>query len=374
MKNAQYVDETSLLTEFPPMVPFSPKPIPFGSEEEQTQSWLPDASVLRDLVDLKRPSPVPALLDSALLHPARELVSNRGKRVRAKLVRLGSKLIENPYRPAADRSEPWRICAEAIEFLHAGSLAIDDIEDGSSIRRRRPALHVRYGMPLALNTANWLYFWPLEMLRRLGLPVLDQQLIYELYHRSLLRAHFGQALDLGTRIDTIPKDQIEEVCFVSMRLKTGALTGLAFSLGAIVGGVRGKAVTILDRFGCRFGIALQMFDDLGNVAGNCEPSKKYEDLMLYRPSWIWASAARHASNRDFNAFVAAVRALPDATELDEWFYRHEIIGKARQRARDFVESAFHSLRFKLRRVGLRCSGPVLEELRRLGAGVSNAYG
>jgi hypothetical protein len=53
-----------------------------------------------------------------------------------------------------------------VEFIHAGSLVVEDIEDGSRIRRGRVALHVRYGMPVALNAGNWLYFWPFELLKK----------------------------------------------------------------------------------------------------------------------------------------------------------------------------------------------------------------
>src|SRR5690242_7851944 len=119
MKNVRYVDETRLATELPRLVRLPKRRVWNQSgAEEPGEKWLPDESILRELIDIKAPSPVCELLDAALLDPATELVSNRGKRIRARLVRLGSKLIENSDPPAPERREQWRICAEAIEFLH----------------------------------------------------------------------------------------------------------------------------------------------------------------------------------------------------------------------------------------------------------------
>lgn len=44
-----------------------------------------------------------------------------------------------------------------IEVIHAGSLIVDDIEDGSTQRRGGPCLHLLHGVPLALNAGTWMY-------------------------------------------------------------------------------------------------------------------------------------------------------------------------------------------------------------------------
>ena len=97
------------------------------------------------------------LLDEALNRPAEQFLSRCGKRIRASLV-------NESFRAAGGIDEPCREIAEGIELLHAGSLIIDDIEDGSSLRRGEPTLHRQIGIPLALNTGNWMYFQALEKL------------------------------------------------------------------------------------------------------------------------------------------------------------------------------------------------------------------
>ncbi len=67
----------------------------------------------------------------------------------------------------ANRQPSFRGSSRA---LHLGSLIVDDIEDGSPIRRGGPALHLQIGTPLALNAGNWLYFLPGLLVSRLELP------------------------------------------------------------------------------------------------------------------------------------------------------------------------------------------------------------
>lgn len=46
--------------------------------------------------------------------------------------------------------------------LHNASLLVDDIEDGSKLRRGLPVAHDVFGVPTTLNTANYVYFLALE--------------------------------------------------------------------------------------------------------------------------------------------------------------------------------------------------------------------
>jgi geranylgeranyl pyrophosphate synthase len=46
------------------------------------------------------------------------------------------------------------------ELIHTGSLIIDDIQDQSELRRGRPSLYRTYGIDVAINAGNTLYFLP----------------------------------------------------------------------------------------------------------------------------------------------------------------------------------------------------------------------
>ncbi|HXV80902.1 MAG TPA: polyprenyl synthetase family protein [Candidatus Binatia bacterium] len=357
-----------------PIVNKLTKPFPLASSEDNSRGFLPYGAELHDLLGSNINGAVVRQLEAALLHPIRDLTEHHGKRIRGQLVILSHRLVGGVTPPSLRAEQQLRICVEAVESIHAASLVVDDIEDGSRTRRGRLALHVRYGMPVALNAGNWLYFWPFEMLKKLELSQEKLLFVYEHYHRTLLRAHFGQALDLGSQVDRLPPDEIGEVCRASMLLKTGALIGFAVSLGGLMGGASERVLRMLDDFGRDLGVALQMFDDLGNIVGRCEPSKQYEDLMLYRPSWAWACAAETSSIRDFSRFVCAVRKLPVADDLRVWLEDHDLVALGRQRAHDHMSGIFQRLEQQLNGEPIAWSEQALGELRKLGKEIAVAYG
>ena len=314
------------------------------------------------------------ILLQVLFRPIADLTSNPGKRIRAQLVSFSYRLLNGDRAMSAAMIDRYRSCAEAIELIHAGSLIIDDIEDGSAVRRGRAALHKQYGTPLALNAGNWLYFWPAALLKDGALSEDDLLLIYKHYHQTMLRAHFGQALDLGTRVDTLAQHSVIEVCLASMRLKTGALMGFAALLGAALADASETLLSALNDFGRDLGVSLQMFDDLGNVIGKCEPSKRYEDLMLSRPSWVWACAAQNSSRTEYEKFVAAARKLPEAADLERWMEETGLMRQTRQSARTHLDRTFENLKARLNAEQIRWSNQAFDELYALGEKLAVAYG
>jgi geranylgeranyl pyrophosphate synthase len=336
-------------------------------------SMLPANESMAELLGLDDPSIVEDVLRSALLDPLAESTSTRGKRIRGQLVTLSYRLVsDTPASFLAAKQCGW--CADAVELIHAGSLVIDDVEDGSSVRRGRPALHVQFGVPIAVNAGNWLYFWPFELLRQTELPVDKIFYVYEHCHRTLLRAHFGQAVDLGARVDSLPQRRVAAVCLASMKLKTGALMGFATILGGAIAGASEGVLSILDEFGRELGVSLQMFDDLGNLIGKCEPVKRYEDLRLSRPSWVWACAADSSTSRAYRQFCTAVRSLPDAHELDLWSEAHNLAERVRACAHRYLDAAFRQLKERLDSANVRWSKRAFEDLRELGNEITIAYG
>jgi geranylgeranyl pyrophosphate synthase len=335
---------------------------------------LADNANLTKLLGLKCGTALEDIIEIALLGPVKELTSNHGKRIRGQLVHFGYRLVTegNPF--SVIGAKQCRTCAEVVELIHAGSLVVDDIEDGSRIRRGKPALHIRYGLPIALNAGNWLYFWPFELVKALELSSATTLSVYEYYHQALLRAHFGQAIDLGSRVDRLLQGCVAEVCRACMELKTGALMGFAMVLGGAVGGATKETILTLDNFGRELGVALQMFDDLGNVLGIREPSKRYEDLTLYRSSWAWACAARMSSPNGYQQFVSAVNQLPDTRELEAWINQHNLIQTMREGARNQLDAAYNRLRAGLESQHVRWSRRAFEELRKLGEEIAIAYG
>jgi geranylgeranyl pyrophosphate synthase len=230
----------------------------------------------------------------------RDLLGRPSKQFRANLVRLSARLAGGADVPPA--------LPALLELIHAGSLVVDDIQDDSSQRRGAACLHRLFGLPLALNTGNWLYFWPLALLDELGLaPALAAELRGRMC-RAMLRCHYGQSLDLAVPVGHLPRNAVVSVVATSTRLKTGALTSLCAEVGALAGGAPPDRVEPLRRFGRRLGVGLQMLDDLGNLAG-VDQDRRHEDLRLGRPTWPWAWAADDLDEQSFAALQAQARVV-----------------------------------------------------------------
>jgi geranylgeranyl pyrophosphate synthase len=222
------------------------------------------------------------LCERALLDPLSDFLGRPSKMLRARLVDLGFFLAGG----AAGALPPE--LPLVIEALHAGSLIVDDIEDGSWTRRGAETLHHRYGVPVALNAGNWLYFWPQVLLSRAPLAPFVRLRCHERLVRCLLRCHEGQAVDLTARVCDLARPDVRAVVRAITERKTAGLLELATVLGALAAGSDGPMVDAIATFGREVGIALQMLDDLSGVLSVGRRHKAIEDLQQLRATWVWA--------------------------------------------------------------------------------------
>ncbi len=334
------------------------------------QGWeYPTEPKLKELLSLVRGEEaegVHGLIDSALIQPLRDFFDRPRKNFRGQLVEFGF-LLSGSAEMSEHKKALCLQCSKILEELHAGSLVVDDIQDGSQIRRGKGALHVNYGVPIALNAGNWLYFWPFEKIRELGVEPSVELKLYRICHRALLKAHFGQALDVGVQMDSLPQDKAYAVSLSSIELKTGALMSLAMGMGAVLGGASDERLDLLEQFGRDFGIALQMFDDVGNLTSN---DKKLEDLRLKRPSWIWAFIAKTVSAEGYAKFLEALNALPNEEPLVSWLDNNRIQKSAHHEGYKFIQNKMTVLQSKMQPSELK----VLDELFVLIERLAKSYG
>lgn len=241
---------------------------------------------LRTSLDL--PAGLPERIwESALTSPLCSMADRGGKELRSELVAICWELA------GGANKAPVELCA-IVEALHLGSLIVDDIEDDSSLRRGGPALHRAVGLPVALNAGNWLYFWPGSLIEGLGLPPATELALRRAVERAILESHYGQALDLTTRVTELRQRDVPVVVLTTTRLKTGSLMELSARLGALAAGAPERTVTSLGRLGRELGIALQMLDDLGGIGSSRRAAKGQEDLIAARSTWPWAWLAERA--------------------------------------------------------------------------------
>lgn len=202
----------------------------------------------------KEPRYVYGLLSEFLLVP--------GKRLRPALCLLSCEAAGGSQKQALH-------AAAAIEMFHNFTLIHDDIEDASTMRRGRPCMHIKYGLPLALNAGDGLFMsvWR-EALRIKGKKSAEAQ---KCLLSSFTKVLEGQAWELGWYHEN--KWNISEAEYYSMvGGKTGALIAAACEVGGILGGADRKACASLSRFGMGIGISFQIIDDVLNIVGD---EKKY---------------------------------------------------------------------------------------------------
>jgi geranylgeranyl pyrophosphate synthase len=282
-------------------------------------------------------------LNEFLFKPAMELRQRPSHSFRSQLVDLGFLLAQGLLPKAQDRHN-LDICADSIEYLHLGSLIVDDIQDGSEVRRSGKALHCILGTPHALGVGNWLYFYSLRILSHLDLGEAQRNALYEVYHETVEIAHYGQILDLCVKIDRVPYSQMDTLSHECMRYKTGSIVMLALMLGALVGGADQARLKAVENLGYALGIYLQRMNDLGNCAGSFDPEKKWEDLIQWKPSFIWGFVAREYGQAEVEQLMEAVRALPDDRAWQAWMESHQLCDEAKALAEREMDQALRDFK------------------------------
>ncbi|KAI4219896.1 MAG: hypothetical protein L6R36_008005 [Xanthoria steineri] len=143
-----------------------------------------------------------------------------------------------------------------VSMLHNASLLIDDIQDGSRLRRGRPAAHTVYGIALTINSANHAYF--LAQKELLGLGEVSGAMI-NIFNEELVNLHRGQGMDIFWRETATTPTEDEYLLMISN--KTGGLFRLGIRLMQAVSTSQMDLVPLANLLGLMF----QIQDDYSNL-------------------------------------------------------------------------------------------------------------
>ncbi len=244
-----------------------------------------------------------ATCTNAIATPVWDLLSRGGKRWRPVLLVLCCEAVGGSRKKALK-------FAPIPELMHNGTLIVDDVEDGSLLRRGKPAVHVKFGVDLGINAGNTLYFLPLFPLFR-NLSSLDAKTkaqMYDVVCGEMFRLSLGQAMDIYWHRGL--KKNVSEADYLQMcDYKTGALAGMAAKLGALVGKGTPRQVEALGRFASTIGIAFQIQDDILNL----NPSKGWgkdlgEDIAEGKRSLVLLRALKRLPKAKRKRLMAIVDA------------------------------------------------------------------
>jgi len=293
------------------------------------------------------PSVISSVQD--LSRPLVDVLNRGGKGWRGHALAICCEIVGGNF----DRLEDWLAFSE---ILHAGSLIVDDVEDGAKLRRGGPACHLVYGTPSAINSGTLAYFQVQFLIENSGLSDGQKAAIYKEYVDLLRIAHIGQGLDLGLSIasplllDLSDPGMaiVEEHVCVSHRLKTGVPFRAFARIGATLGNGRAEEITALGDFFLALGTAYQAIDDIINVAGLTNNAKERgEDLRTGRitlPIVHFLRAAAPAQRKVLLAELQAATAdAPTRGKLLDSLAGSGVLELCRSRARQAVRSELQAL-------------------------------
>lgn len=193
-----------------------------------------------------------------------------GKRIRPLLVLLVVSSCFDKDKEGNDSGIKWLhavSAAASIELIHNFSLAHDDIQDNSELRRGRKTLWVKWGSPMAINAGDALFVIANQ-------AMLDLQKYYPpeivvraatILNNSCLELTQGQYLDMSyeERTDLTMKDY-----WPMIGGKTSSLLSTCTQIGALLGYAQDAQIESFRLFGYHLGLAFQVQDDILGIWGD----------------------------------------------------------------------------------------------------------
>ncbi|HWO68165.1 MAG TPA: polyprenyl synthetase family protein, partial [Umezawaea sp.] len=177
-------------------------------------------------------------------------------------------------------SDPYTPLLGVVELVHSGNLVVDDVEDGSPLRRGVPAAHVVHGVAAAVNAGTAAYFALDRVVPRI-LPDDDRLRlrVYQTFLRSVRAGHVGQGVDIaGHRaamdyaVATGDGRALLDGVRGVLRFKTGMPARAFAEIGALIAGADDERVAAVGDYFEAVGLAYQITDDLMDLGGVTGPA------------------------------------------------------------------------------------------------------
>ena len=156
--------------------------------------------------------------------------------------------------------------ALSVECFHKASLIHDDIEDNDDTRYGKETIHARYGIPVAINTGDYLIGEGYRLIVESTLSsvtIREAIKIISCGHRNLTIGQGAELISIQSK-EIPPLKEMLEI----FENKTAAAFKVSLLLGAVVGGAFSETIEVLDRFSHFIGIGYQIKDDLSDYHGN----------------------------------------------------------------------------------------------------------
>ncbi len=289
-------------------------------------------------------------LNKAIAEPIWEFLDRGGKRWRPTLFLLICEAL-------GKNSDDFVDFAIIPEVVHNGTLMVDDLEDASELRRGKPCTYKLYGVDIAVNAGNAMYYLPLlPLLENRKKVSIDKLLeIYEIYVQEMINLSLGQAMDIAWHKGLDNADKIGEKDYLQMcAYKTGTLARMSARMAAVLADADTALVKKLGCFAESIGVAFQMQDDVLDLTSEEFEKRKGvrgHDITEGKRSLIVIHTLNIANTQDRKRLVEILDMHTSEQKLrDEAIaimQKYDSIEYVRQFARTMVEKVWEELEIHL---------------------------
>ncbi len=236
-----------------------------------------------------------------------------------------------------------------VEIIHNGTLMVDDVEDNSDIRRGKPCVHKIFGIDVAINTGNMMYYLPYLIIKKIDLDKKTKLAIYDLIYEEMLKISIGQGMDIYWHNSKKNRGEIinEELYLQMCALKTGTLARMSAKLGALLGNASKRQIKALGNFAESIGVAFQIQDDILNITNRTWGKDFGEDITEGKRSLMVIKVLENGSEEDKEKLLEILNLKTKNKELIEEaikiINKYKGIEYAKNKAEKLVKEAWNKL-------------------------------
>ncbi|MDP2890344.1 MAG: polyprenyl synthetase family protein [Bacteroidota bacterium] len=221
-----------------------------------------------------------------------------------------------------------------VECFHKASLIHDDIEDDDDFRYDTETIHKQNGIPVAINTGDFLLGKGYELLGKLPLDSSAMAACYQLVASGHVALSLGQGADLlaSAHKTILSLGQQLEI----FERKTGSAIRVALLLGAVAAHAPESDLAILKTFSGYFGMAYQIKDDLDEFREANEHTHPADYPLLLS---MLSNDMDESSSANLQLFYAENNRL----QISELIRENETDRKAVQLLQEYTNKAYREL-------------------------------
>ena len=195
---------------------------------------------------------------SALVTMCRYHFETGGKRLRALLPLAVAEAL------GAD-AEALVAFGAACEMLHNATLVHDDVQDGDAMRRGRPTVWRRFGVPQAINLGDAMFYYAVLLVGRVDAPAAAREAAARRLMCETLRVIDGQEREFALKQS--PRPTLGEY-FAMVEGKTSGLFAVPMAGAAALCGAPPALVAALEESARHMGVLFQLQDDVLDLYGD----------------------------------------------------------------------------------------------------------